>query len=114
MLGLHAPDGAERLCRGIDSCDRAREIVVRKDGAGSGGVVEPGAACWVGISGASGVMGRELQRIEQPVKRMRSKASRSALPHFSFFAMSIGAEIISLPRAPAQVCFSFFDNRTRF
>ena len=89
MLGLHAPDGAERLCRGIDSCDRAREIVVRKDGAGSGGVVEPGAACWVGISGASGVMGRELQRIEQPVKRMRSKASRSALSHFSVFALSI-------------------------
>ena len=63
MLGLHAPDGAERLCRGIDSCDRAREIAVRVDGAGSGGVVEPGAACWVGISGASGVMGREAQRM---------------------------------------------------
>lgn len=56
-------DGAERLCRGIDSCDRAREIAVRVDGAGSGGVVEPGAACWVGISGASGVMGREAQRM---------------------------------------------------
>jgi len=63
--------------------------VVRVDGAGSGGVVDPGAACWVGISGASGVMGRELQRIEQPVKRMRSKASRSALADFSFFALSI-------------------------
>ena len=96
MLGLHAPDGAERLCRGIDSCDRAREIVVRKDGAGSGGVVEPGAACWVGISGASGVMGRELQRIEQPVKRMRSKASGSAIPHFSFFALHSGLKLYTL------------------
>jgi len=58
MLGLHAPDGAERVSRGLDSCDRAREIVVRLDGAGSGGVVDPGAACWVGISGGSGVMGK--------------------------------------------------------
>jgi hypothetical protein len=55
----------KRGFRGIDSCDRAREIAVRVDGAGSGGVVEPGDACWVGISGASGVMhmGREAQRM---------------------------------------------------
>ena len=63
MLGLNAPDGAERVSRGLDSCDRAREIVVRLDEAGSGGAVDPGAACWVGISGASGVMGREAERM---------------------------------------------------
>ena len=63
MLGLHTPDGAERVSRGLDSCDRAREIVVRLDRAGSGGVVDPGAACWVGISCASGVMAREAQRM---------------------------------------------------
>ena len=94
MLGLHAPDGAERLCRGIDSCDRAREIVVRKDGAGSGGVVEPGAACWVGISGASGVMGRELQRIEQPVNQCVRVSTIGALVDFSFSPCPFGAEII--------------------
>ena len=63
MLGLHAPDDAERLCRGISPCDREREIAVRLDGAGSGGVVEPGAAWWVDICGAPGVMGREAQRM---------------------------------------------------
>ena len=61
--GVARTDGAERVSRGLDSFNRAREIVVRLDGAGSGGVVDPGAACWVGISGASGVMGREVQRM---------------------------------------------------
>ena len=82
MLGLHAPDGAERLCRGIDSCDRAREIVVRKDGAGSGGVVEPGAACWVGISGASGVMGREAQQLVSDAFEVEH-SRRFRFSHFS-------------------------------
>ena len=35
--------------------------MVQVDGAGSDGIVDPGAAYWVGISGASGVMGREAQ-----------------------------------------------------
>ena len=48
-----------RLLQAVD----CRSAVVPVDGAGSGGVVEPGAACWVGISGASGVMGREAQRM---------------------------------------------------
>ena len=63
MLGLHAPEALQRVSWGIGSVDGARASVVRVDGAGSGGVVDPGAACWVGISGASGVMGREAQRM---------------------------------------------------
>ena len=63
MLRLHAPEALQRVSWGIGSVDGARASVVRVDGAGSGGVVDPGAACWVGISGASGVMGREVQRM---------------------------------------------------
>ena len=100
MLGLHAPDDAERLCRGIDSCDRRREAAVRVDGAGSGGVVEPGDACWVGVCGAPGVVGRE-------VVGMICRCSNAigevpiVVPLFSGFSpCPFGAEIIY----PAACC----------
>ena len=51
--GLSSPDvDAERVSWGIGSVDGVRASVVRVEGAGSDGLVDPGAACWVGISGA--------------------------------------------------------------
>ena len=97
MLELHAPDGAERLSQALDCFDRAREIVVRLDEAGSGGAVDPGAACWVGISGASGVMGREGSAHELPVKEsLRSRARSASFGFLIFRPVQSGLKLYTL------------------
>ena len=49
---------ADNVGAAVSTVDRTRESVVQVGGAGRGGVVDAGGACWIGISGAPGVAGR--------------------------------------------------------
>lgn len=55
-----APDVADKVVAGISTVDGTRASVVQVDGAGRGGVVDPGFACWIGINGAPGAAGRKV------------------------------------------------------
>ena len=55
-----APDVADKVVVGISVVDCTRASVVQVDGAGRGGVVDPGFACWIGINGAPGDAGRKV------------------------------------------------------
>ena len=52
--------------------------MVQVDGAGSGGLVDPGVACWVGISGALGAR-EDKGLVGMAVRVMNLSQARSSI-----------------------------------
>jgi hypothetical protein len=62
--------------------------VVQVDGAGSDSLVDPGVACWVGISGAPEAREERGLSAWQFAVLARSKAELQLCPRSTFFALS--------------------------
>ena len=62
--------------------------MVQVDGAGSDSLVDPGVACWVGISGAPEAREERGLSAWQFAVLARSKAELQLMPSIYFFALS--------------------------